>query len=118
LDPPLATVDAGANGGHIARAGGHALDDAVGLKLLGPYRPASSDSPQTRAFFKDRVQPSPGGRVEMKAITRDIRALASTQGVALRGIGELLDDIATICQEMGIEIESVRTRGCTAWASG
>jgi hypothetical protein len=41
----------------------------------------------------------------MKALTRDIRAWGSRQGLALPGMSELLDDIATVCQEMGIDIE-------------
>ena len=41
----------------------------------------------------------------MKALTRGIRALASIQGVVLPGISELLDDIAAVCQERGIDVE-------------
>jgi hypothetical protein len=68
-------------------------------------RAKASASRLVRTFFQDHVQSTPGARVEMKALTRDIRALASIRGVALPGISELLDDIATICQERGIDIE-------------
>ena len=58
-----------------------------------------------RTFFQDHVQSAPGARVEMKVLTRDIRALASIRGVVLPGINELLDDIAAICEERAIAIE-------------
>jgi hypothetical protein len=64
-----------------------------------------SASRLVRTFFKDHVQSVPGTRVEMKALTRGIRAWGSSRGMDLPGMSELLDDIATICQEMGIEIE-------------
>ena len=64
----------------------------------------ASASRLVRTFFQDHVQSAPGARVEMKALTRDIRALASSRGVVLPRISELLDDIATVCQEMGIGI--------------
>ena len=65
----------------------------------------ASSSRLVRTFFQDYVQSAPGARVEMKALTRDIRALASSRGVLLPGISELLDDIETTCQERGINIE-------------
>jgi hypothetical protein len=57
------------------------------------------------AFFRDHIQPAPEDRVEMKTLTRDIRAWGSRQGLDLPGINELLDDIAQLCQERSIEIE-------------
>jgi hypothetical protein len=68
-------------------------------------KPKASSSRLVRTFFQDHVQSAPGARVEMKALTRDIRALASIRGVVLPGISGLLDDIAAVCQERGIAIE-------------
>jgi hypothetical protein len=65
----------------------------------------ASSSHLVRTFFHDHVQSAPGARVEMKALTRDIRTLASSRGVVLPGISKLLDDIETTCQERGICIE-------------
>src|SRR5262252_11099282 len=65
----------------------------------------ASSSGLVRTFFEDHVQSAPGARVEMKALTRDIRAWGSRRGLVLPGINELLDDIAAICQERGINIE-------------
>ena len=58
-----------------------------------------------RSFFQDHVQSAPEARVEMKALTRGIRAWSSSRGLALPGLNELLDDIAAVCQERGINIE-------------
>src|SRR5262249_23984301 len=68
-------------------------------------KPKVSSARLVRTFFQDYVKSAPGARVEMKALTRDIRALASSRGVLLPGIIELLDDIETTCQERGINIE-------------
>src|SRR5262249_54439263 len=41
----------------------------------------------------------------MKALTRDIRAWGSSQGLVLPEMSALLDGIAAACQERGIDIE-------------
>jgi hypothetical protein len=58
-----------------------------------------------RAFFRDHVQSTPGARVEVKALTRDLRTWGAGRDLVLPGIEDLLDDIAAICQERGIAIE-------------
>jgi len=72
----------------------------------GPRAEAKASSSRlVRTFFQDHVQSAPGARVEMKALTRDIRAWASSRGLDLPGISELLDEIAFVCQENGIDID-------------
>src|SRR5215471_13706993 len=68
-------------------------------------KPKASSSRLVRTFFKDHVQSAPGDRVEMKALTRDFRAWATSRGLALPELSDLLDDIAATCQERGINIE-------------
>jgi len=58
-----------------------------------------------RAYFADCVQSEPRGRADMKSLTRDIRVWASNHRVALPAMSELLDEIAAVCRERGIEIE-------------
>jgi hypothetical protein len=87
-------------------AGAQASKEANAHRQRRPKAKAKvSASRLVRTFFQDHVQSAPGARVEMKTLTRDIRALASSRGAVLPGISELLDDIATVCQEMGIDIE-------------
>jgi hypothetical protein len=64
-----------------------------------------SASRLVKTFFQDHVQSAPGASVEMKALTRDIRVWASSRGLDLPGIDELLDHIAEVCQYRGIDIE-------------
>jgi hypothetical protein len=90
----------------------NAKSDVLGPKPIAARR---RRRPRTKAtvstpgllstFFRDHVQSAPGARVEMKTLTRDIRAWGSRQGLDLPGIYELLDDIAQLCQERSIEIE-------------
>jgi hypothetical protein len=69
-------------------------------------KPKASSSRLVSTFFQNHVQSAPGARVEMKALTRDIRAWASSRGLDLPGIDQLLEDIATVCQERRIDIEA------------
>jgi hypothetical protein len=68
-------------------------------------KPKVSTPGLVSTFFRDHVQSSPGARVEMKKLTRDIRGWGSRRGLDLPGLNELLDDIARLCQERCIEIE-------------
>jgi hypothetical protein len=87
-------------------AGAPASKELPGHRQHRPKAKAKvSASRLVRTYFKDHVQPAPGARVEMKALTRDIRAWGSTRGVVLPGISELLDKIASVCKERGIDIE-------------
>jgi len=70
-----------------------------------PRAKPKSTSRLVGSFFKDHVQSAPGDRVEMKPLTRDIRAWATSRGLALPELSELLNDIAATCQERGINIE-------------
>jgi hypothetical protein len=98
-----------------ALAAGDQADTTLGVPVLKhapPHRPrrartkaSASDRSLVKTFFQDHVQYAPRARVEMKALTRDIRAWGSSRGMDLPGVSELLDEIATVCQERGIDIE-------------
>ena len=68
-------------------------------------KPKVSGRRLVRTFFQDYVHTAPGARVEVKSITRDIRAWSSAHDLVLPETGALLDEIAAVCRERGIDIE-------------
>jgi hypothetical protein len=74
-------------------------------RLRGAVKTRGSGQHHVRTFFRERVLSEQGARAEMKALTRDIRAWGSDNGLELPKINQLLDDVGTVCRERGIEIE-------------
>jgi hypothetical protein len=58
-----------------------------------------------RSFFRDHVQSAPGARVEMKVLTRGLRTWSARRSLTLPSLNDLLDDIAAVCEERGLDVE-------------
>jgi hypothetical protein len=61
-----------------------------------------SQFPESALRRKDHVQSAPGARVEMKVLTRRLRAWSARRSLALPSLNDLLDDIAAVCEERGM----------------